>query len=426
MVKKGGLPMYVLYVNAVGATIFYINDFDSAVKGIKSASVNVTEFNNFSKVCVMKSFFQFDSVDEANEVTTQMVNGELHPFFQTLLKAGLPKIDGKNSEFVLGVDIERLQYAIKKTLGIKVKCNEDVLEIVRGIQRHFLKFVPSVTEAQLNAAEISLAHASSRDKVRFNPKRDDTMVTQAISLLETYTKQSNVLGMRLREWAGWHFPELSRIITSPDEYASAVAVIKSRQLLESTGPDGAECRRQLNEIVSQDVFKEIMKASRSSMGVRLLPEDEKSLHELAVRAAEIEKSKKELTSYIGSRMNDIAPNLSTVVGSVTGAKLLLQAGSLASLSKLPASTVQVLGAQKALFRAMKKDKRKTPKYGVIFGVPAIGKTPTKYRGRLARCLAAKAVLAARIDFFREHPDSTVGKKLRKMVDQRIKFLGGKA
>eukprot|EP00766_Chilomastix_caulleryi_P002236 gnl/Chilomastix_caulleri/322.p1 GENE.gnl/Chilomastix_caulleri/322~~gnl/Chilomastix_caulleri/322.p1 ORF type:complete len:214 (+),score=58.92 gnl/Chilomastix_caulleri/322:706-1347(+) len=194
--------------------------------------------------------------------------------------------------------------------------------------------------------------------------------------------------------------------------------------LNQSGPEGVECRARINEIVTSEVFRDIMKASRSSMGVRLLPEDEANLHDLAVRTAEVENSKRELTAYIGGRMNDIAPNLSTVVGSITGAKLLLQAGSLASLSKLPASTVQVLGAQKALFRAIKKDRKRTPKYGVIFGVPSIGKTPNKYRGRLARCLAAKAVLAARVDFFREHPDSAVGKALRKSIDQRVKFLGG--
>lgn len=103
-------------------------------------------------------------------------------------------------------------------------------------------------------------------------------------------------------------------------------------------------------------------------------------------------------------MEACAPNLQALIGDTVGARLISHAGSLTSLSKYPASTVQILGAEKALFRAL-KTKGNTPKYGLIFHSTFIGRAAAKNKGRISRYLANKCSIASRIDAFSETPVS---------------------
>lgn len=119
-------------------------------------------------------------------------------------------------------------------------------------------------------------------------------------------------------------------------------------------------------------------------------------------------------------MTDIAPNLSALIGDVVGARLINHAGSLMTLAKYPASTVQILGAEKALFRAL-KTRGNTPKYGLIFNSSFIGRAKTKDKGRISRYLANKASIAARLDAFTDTPTSKFGESMRQQVEDRLRF-----
>merc|ERR1711903_101559 len=116
----------------------------------------------------------------------------------------------------------------------------------------------------------------------------------------------------------------------------------------------------------------------------------------------------------------VAPNLATLIGDTVGARLISHAGSLTNLSKYPASTVQILGAEKALFRAL-KTKSNTPKYGLIFHSSFIGKASAKNKGRISRYLANKCSIASRIDSFSEEPTNLYGEKLKEQVEERLRF-----
>merc|ERR1719282_1583953 len=129
----------------------------------------------------------------------------------------------------------------------------------------------------------------------------------------------------------------------------------------------------------------------------------------------------DLSKYLGEKMQAVAPNLSTLVGDSVGARLIAKAGSLASLAKCPASTVQILGAEKALFRALKK-KGNTPKYGLIFHSSFIGRAAAKNKGRISRFLANKCTIASRIDCFSEQSNNIFGSKLKEQVEDRLKFF----
>jgi len=119
-------------------------------------------------------------------------------------------------------------------------------------------------------------------------------------------------------------------------------------------------------------------------------------------------------------MKIVAPNLAALIGEQVGARLINHAGSLTNLAKYPASTVQILGAEKALFRAL-KTKSNTPKYGLIFHSSFIGKAGAKNKGRISRYLANKASIASRIDCFSDAPTTKFGEGLRAQVEERLAF-----
>merc|ERR1711990_875424 len=129
----------------------------------------------------------------------------------------------------------------------------------------------------------------------------------------------------------------------------------------------------------------------------------------------------ELFEYLKNRMAAIAPNLTILVGEFVGARLISHAGSLMNLAKHPASTVQILGAEKALFRAL-KTKKDTPKYGLIYHASLIGQTGAKNKGKMSRMLAAKSALATRVDALGEETNTTLGVERRAKLEKTLRFL----
>merc|ERR1711897_101231 len=131
--------------------------------------------------------------------------------------------------------------------------------------------------------------------------------------------------------------------------------------------------------------------------------------------------RKTLHEYLKAKMDLVAPNLAALIGEIIGARLISHAGSLTNLAKYPASTVQILGAEKALFRAL-KTKGNTPKYGLIFHSSFIGRAQQKNKGRIFRYLANKCSIASRIDCFSDEATTIFGEKLRDQVEERLNFL----
>jgi len=183
----------------------------------------------------------------------------------------------------------------------------------------------------------------------------------------------------------------------------------------------------LAAVVDDDegVAQGIIKAARTSMGRDLSEADMEIVMAFAKRTASLAAYRKQLSNYLGSRMNQVAPNLAALIGDTVGARLISKAGSLTNLSKYPASTVQILGAEKALFRAL-KTKGNTPKYGLIYHSSFIGRTGAKSKGRISRFLANKCSIASRIDNFSDTPTSKFGEALKRQVDERIEFYASGA
>merc|ERR1712093_582985 len=157
------------------------------------------------------------------------------------------------------------------------------------------------------------------------------------------------------------------------------------------------------------------------MGVDISELDMHNIITFTERVIALAEYRKSLHNYLSSKMSKVAPNLSSLIGEMVGARLISHAGSLTNLAKFPASTVQILGAEKALFRAL-KTKGNTPKYGLIFHSTFIGRAAQKNKGRISRYLANKCSMASRIDCFSDTATTVFGEKMRDQVEERLAFL----
>lgn len=164
----------------------------------------------------------------------------------------------------------------------------------------------------------------------------------------------------------------------------------------------------------------ILDASKSSMGMDISIVDLLNIEMCASRVVGLADYRNQLAEYLRSKMSLVAPNLAKLIGDQVGARLIAHAGSLTNLAKCPASTVQILGAEKALFRAL-KTRGNTPKYGLLFHSTFIGRAGAQNKGRISRYLANKCAIASRIDCFTEQPTQIFGEKLRQQVEDRLKF-----
>jgi len=304
----------------------------------------------------------------------------------------------------LGISDPKLGNLIGERLQIKCKTGQLVQELIRGVRIHFDRFIKGMKASDLRQAQLGLGHTYSRAKVKFNVHRVDNMIVQSISLLDQLDKDLNTFAMRVREWYGWHFPELVHIVKDNYQYCQCASLIKDRKSLDPT------LIPAISEICGDDeTAARVLEAGRRSMGTDISLIDITNIELFAARVVSLMKYRNKLFGYLSSKMNACAPNLSALIGEQVGARLIAHAGSLTSLAKYPASTVQILGAEKALFRAL-KTKGPTPKYGLIYHSSFISRTKQSNKGRISRYLANKCSLASRIDCFSETNTNVFGKK----------------
>jgi len=406
--------MYVLFEHAAGYALFRVKEFEDIGSLLPQVEQSVTDLSRFNGVVKLAAFSPFKSaghaLDNINSVSEGVMSEDLHLFLET----NLPKSD-KNDGILLGVSEPKLGAAITESLGTSCSHIGAVPEIIRGIRAHFPNLVKGFSAQTSGKAQLGLGHSYSRAKVKFNVHRVDNMIIQSIALLDQLDKDINTFSMRIREWYSYHFPELIKIIPDNYMFARCAMFIKNRKEMTD------ESVPLLEEIVLDSAkAQSILDAARSSMGMDISPIDLINIERFAKRVIALSEYRKELQEYLRSKMHNIAPNLSALIGEQVGARLISHAGSLTNLAKYPASTVQILGAEKALFRAL-KTKGNTPKYGLIFHSTFIGRAGAKNKGRISRYLANKCSIASRIDCFAENTCDVFGQKLRGQVEDRLKF-----
>jgi len=247
-------------------------------------------------------------------------------------------------------------------------------------------------------------------RVKGAVEKRDLMVAQAIQTLDELDKTINILMARVREWYGIHFPELDRLLDKHETYARLVVNLGDK--------DNFTVENLEKEEVPKSKGEALAKVAEKSMGADVETEDLKQIQTLCKDILSLYKLRQNLETYLDSAMDEVAPNTKCLVGSLLGARLIALSGGLTNLAKRPASTIQVLGAEKALFRSLKSGTR-PPKHGLIFQHTLLHDAKRWQRGKIARALAGKLAIATRADAF---GGRHIGEELKAGVEKRIEEI----
>jgi len=285
---------------------------------------------------------------------------------------------------------------------------EDQQQSIQGSKPDYIVkagFAASEVEAMQSLREFAIQLSSSR--VKEASERLDLHIIQSINALDELDKIINTIGARMREWYGLHFPELDNLVQSVVAYAEIASRAGLRENITAEILQSAGMQDKKVEI--------ILDGAKRSRGGDMTPENLAIVKRLADQVIAQSDLRRVLSDHIEVAMETVAPNVKELLTASVGARIIAKAGSLARLATLPASTIQVLGAEKALFRALKTGAR-PPKHGLLFQHPLIHSAPKWQRGKIARAVASKVAIAARIDYYRhEGKDSGISDKLNTRI-----------
>ncbi|KAH8683517.1 hypothetical protein BGZ61DRAFT_495911 [Ilyonectria robusta] len=412
---------YALYESPVGYALFkVIHQQDAVGLKLKETQAAGNDLAKFGKMVQLANFTPFRGHVEALENINLVSEGIVSDYLKNVLELNLPKTSGKKSKVVLGVSEKNLAGAIKAEFpGLECETadtNEIVADVIRGIRLHADKLLSNLKSGDVEKAGLGMGHAYSRAKVKFSVTRNDNHIIQASATIDFQDKGVNQFFMRVREWYGWHFPELVKIVPDNLTYAKLVLAIGDKKSLND------DRLHDIAAVVEEDGDKAqaIIDAAKVSMGLDISAADLEIVSGFAQAVVKQAENRKSTSLYLEKKMHHVAPNLQVLIGTPVAARLISHAGSLTNLSKYPASTLQILGAEKALFRAL-KTKSNTPKYGLIYHSSFIGKAGVRNKGRISRYLANKCSMASRIDNFSEEPSTKFGEALKQQVEDRLEF-----
>jgi len=245
-------------------------------------------------------------------------------------------------------------------------------------------------ETELNQWTHRVSMELTKMRVRKAVEKRDLVVIQVIQTIDDLDRTLNIFSSRVREWYGLHFPELDRLVENHETYARLIADLGERE--------NFTVKNLENQSLPKTKAEHIGKAAGTSMGAELDEGDIEQLRIICKNTLSLYDVRQRLEGYLESVMGDVAPNIRALGGPLLGARLIALAGGLNNIAKMPASTIQLLGAEKALFRALKTGTR-PPKHGIIFQHSLIQEAKRWQRGKVARALAGKLAIAARTDAF---------------------------
>lgn len=351
-----------------------------------------------------KVFFSKDPQETAEKLR-KIEEGKLIDEISSLVE----KLQAKGYRLFVFESHEIAQSASKE-LGIEVntETSPDAGMLLRkNLEKYALELCFVEKPEQLRSHVHSVSLELAKMKVKATVERRDLLVAQAVLSVDDLDKSLNLFMNRIREWFGLHYPELDRLLDKHETYARLVVNLGKREnftaeILEQEGLPKAKSQT-------------LAEVALASMGAEISNEDLEQIQAMCRNVLELYSLRQSLEKYVDSVMDEVAPNTKTIAGSLLGARLIAIAGGLINLAKLPASTIQVLGAEKALFRSL-KTKARPPKHGIIFQHPMIHDAKRWQRGKIARALAGKLSIAARVDAFN---GKYAGDELKADLDKRI-------
>jgi nucleolar protein 56 len=300
-----------------------------------------------------------------------------------------------------------------ENIDVKLMSDSRQDEINQNKLNLMIKFGFSNTKEDLSAALQKFAINLSSMKVKETSEKLDQHLVQAVNTLDELDEIINTISTRIREWYGLHFPELDYILQNIITYAAIVKDAGPRENITSELLTQLDLPDKKIELIKQAIAK--------SQGGSLTDESAQSLRILASQVIQLSELRTDLSNSVENLMEILAPNLKNILTAIIGARLIAKAGTLLKLSQMPSSTIQIIGAEKALFRALKTGAR-PPKHGLLFQHPSINSAPKWQRGKIARALSSKIAIAVRIDVYRNASlDNSLLDQLTKRIEtiQRI-------
>lgn len=332
------------------------------------------------------------------------LEGPLRGFLEGLSKSGFE---------AMVFESEPLAEAAKRALGVaaRVDAKSKALEALKarlpamavelGLFPDEASYSSFAREVMLEMTRASLASAGMRR---------DAYAIQVVRAMDDLDKTINLFSGRLREWFGLHFPELDKEVDKHETYARLVNDLGRRE--------NFRFEKLIEMGIPEDRARRLDRMAKDSVGSEIGDEDLERIRDFAAAILGAFKLRDRMAKYLDEIMPEIAPNLCAIAGPSLSARLISLAGGLESLAKMPASTIQVLGAEKALFRSLRTGS-KPPKHGVIFQYGPIHESPRWQRGKMARALAGKLSIAARLDAFGGEP---MGEALKEELNKRIEEI----
>jgi nucleolar protein 56 len=357
-----------------------------------------------------RALFAHNPTDAAVQLK-QVLNGELpadsSAFVQRLSRLELDLIT------VDSEPLARLARSIVKSEVVQDEKDPTISKLRNRLPSILvrLRIIESKDEYEQFVRDVSLALAKTAI-TEVTTKRD-LYAIQTVRSIEDLDKILNLLAGRVREWYGLHFPELDRLVEKHDSYIRLVHSLGSRESFSF------DALAKLG--IPQDKATQISASAEKSSGAEMSGTDLEWLREVCGTVLELYGLREAAEKYTDKIMGEVAPNMTSVLGAVLSAKLISMAGGLENVAKMPSSTLQVLGAEKALFRTLKTGAR-PPKHGIIFQYAAIHQSPKWLRGKIARAVAGKLAIAARMDVY---GGGDKGQALKEALDKKIVDLKGR-
>lgn len=288
-------------------------------------------------------------------------------------------------------------FSIRKSGAKHIEPNNKAEQFVKenlrklAVDRKFVKdqaeFNQLLSRVNLELTKVKIKKAIGRD----------SLVMQTVGAIEELDRSINIFIERLREFYGLHFPEMDRTISDHKKYARIIEKYGSREKIDEP---------------------ELKQFTQKSMGADFKDYDIKAVQSIASEILKMYQLREDLTKYLEDLLKEVAPNFTELAGPILAARMIAKAGGLDKLSKMPSSTIQLIGAEKSLFRFL-HGKGKSPRFGILYYHPLVLNAPEKLKGRVARVLASKLSIAAKMDFYSKEYKAD---KLKKEMDEKIRKI----
>ena len=308
-----------------------------------------------------------------------------HPELTEDDRALIKKLGKKDDQILFEIPKDGFFDEFPNISGDTIRNNLSKLAISTGFVKDSGEYYLYINELNSTITKTSIKAAST----------DDRLLVHAVSTIDELESTANTLSIRLKEWYGLYYPGLLETVKSNEKLASLLATTPKR------------------EDLSED--------AGLSMGGDYSETDILQYQNYAIMINSIYRQMKELEAYVDRKATEIMPNVTRIISPTLASRLLADAGSLEKIAKLPSSTVQVMGAEKALFRHI-MGQGPSPKHGLIFQAPVINQSKKNERGKRSRMLASTLSIAFRMDYFDKK--LTGGDLLKEKFDKKIENLKG--